>query len=341
MKKIIVLFLVVFMSASFIKAQFHSDVSKRGTTSAEFLCIGQGARGIGMGSAYIGVVKDASGLYWNPAGIAEYDGGSIYFDHTEWFADINYNYVAGTYKVPGFGTLGMSLTFSDVGDMPVTTISSPGGTGESFTTKDVSFSIAYALKLTDRFSIGFNPKIVYQSIWKTSATALALDMGVRYVTPFDDAVLAMSISNFGQKMKLEGNSTIVLYDADLTTTGNNDKISANLSTDEWALPLLFRVGVSYYPWNTATNKLLIAADAVHPSNNYEYVNVGAEYTYNDFISLRAGYKSLFLQDSEEGLCLGFGIRYGLIGNIVLNVDYAYQDFGRLEYVQKLSFGINF
>jgi hypothetical protein len=338
MKKIFIV-LLVYICASFIMAQ--SDVSKRGTTAAEFLCIGQGARSMGMGGAFTSVVKDASGLYWNPAGTAENEGTNIFFDHTEWFADINYNYVAGTYKIPGFGTIGMSLTFSDVGDIPVTTISAPAGTGETYTAKDISFSISYALKLTDRFSIGFNPKVIYQSIWKTSATALALDMGVKYVTPFDDAVLAMSISNFGQKMKLEGNSTIILYDGDLTTSGNNDKIPANLSTDEWALPLLFRVGVSYAPWNTTLNRLTLAADAVHPSNNYEYLNVGAEYTYNDFVSIRAGYKSLFLKDSEEGLCLGFGIKYGLVGNIVLNVDYAYQDFGRLDYVQKISFGINF
>jgi long-subunit fatty acid transport protein len=342
MKTLQSLCILVIMSASLVHAQsFNNDVSKRGTTAGQFLSIGQGARGISMGSAYTGVVKDASAMYWNPAGIAEYDGANVVFDHTEWFASLKYNYIAGTYKINGLGTIGMSLTTSDIGEMDVTTIDAPNGTGETFSVRDAAFSVCYALKLTDRFSIGFNPKVVYQSIWKTSATALALDMGVRYVTPFDDIVLAMSISNFGSKMQLLGNSTIVLYDQDISSTGNNGKIPANLSTDEWALPIIFRVGLSYNVMNTEMNKLLVAVDAVHPSDNYEYLNAGAEYTFDDFVSLRAGYKALFLKDSEEGLSLGFGIKQALLGNIILNVDYAYQDFGRLKNVQKFSFGICF
>ncbi len=341
MKLFKILCFLFLTSVSVLHAQFTSDVSKRGTTAAPFLSIGQGARGLSMGSAFTGVVNDASGIYWNPAAIAEYEGASFVFDHTDLFADIKYNYIAGTYKIGEFGTIGLSLTSSDIGDMNVTTISEPNGTGETFTVHDAAFSVCYAIKLTDRFSIGFNPKLIYQSIWKTNATTFALDMGVRYITPFDNMVLAMSIANFGGKMQLLGNSTIVLFDQDISSSGNNGNIPANLSTAEWPLPLIFRVGLAYDVYKSDVNRVLVAVDAVHPSDNYEYLNVGGEYVFDDFISIRGGYKALFLQDSEEGLTLGFGVRHALVGNIVLSADYAYQDFGRLKNVQKFSFGINF
>ncbi|MEO8398934.1 MAG: PorV/PorQ family protein, partial [Ignavibacteriaceae bacterium] len=237
--------------------------------------------------------------------------------------------------------IGASFTTSDIGDMKVTTIDAPEGTGEVFSANDASFSLAWAIQLTDNFSIGFNPKYVYQSIWKMSASALAIDLGVQYITPFDGMILAMSISNFGTSMQLQGNSSLVLYDPDPNSTGNNGSIPANLQTDTWALPLNFRVGLGYNAIKTENNKITLAIDALHVSDNYESINAGAEYTFNNFFSLRGGYKSLFLKDSEESFSLGAGINQLLLGNIAVKVDYAYQDFGRLNNVQKFSLIITF
>ncbi len=342
MKKILLITLLFIVTANITQAQtFKRDVSKKGTSAAPFLSIGQGAKAAGMGSAFVGVADDASAIYWNPAGLADLDGANLIFDHTEWFADIKYNFVAASYKLGDFGSIGFGFTSSDYGEMKETTIDYPEGTGQTFTARDVVFSLAYAMKLNDRFSIGFNPKIIYQSIWRMSASSMAFDMGVKYITPFDDAILAMSITNFGGKMQLLGTSNLVLYDENPSSTGNNGKIPAYIETGEWALPLTFRVGVVYQPLRTELNKITIAVDALHPSDNYESLNVGAEYIYDNLVSLRAGYKSLFLTDSEEGLTLGIGLRQSLVGSVALLVDYAYQDFGRLSNIQKISFGINF
>lgn len=318
-----------------------TDVSKRGTTAATFLSIGQGTRATGMGSAFVALADDPSALYWNPAGIAKVDGVGFIVDHTMWIADVDYNFLGITYNLGDFGCLGISFTTSNFGDMKVTTIEAPNGTGETFTANDASFSVAWAIQLTDNFAIGFNPKFVYQSIWKTSSTAIAIDLGVQYVTPFDGIVLGMSISNFGTKMQLEGNSALVLYDPDPSSTGNNGNIPAYLQTDAWELPLNFRVGVAYEPLKIDQHKISLAVDALHLSDNYESVNAGGEYTFDDFFSLRAGYKSMFLTDSEESFSFGAGIKQYLLGNVSVQFDYAYQDFGRLNNIQKFSLSINF
>ncbi len=320
---------------------FISDVSKKGTTAAPFLAIGQSARAIAMGSAYVGVVNDVSSIYWNPAGLTKAEGVNVMFDHTMWIADIKYNYLAASYNLGDIGVLGFSFTGSDIGEMNVTTIAKPEGTGETFSATQAAFSIAYAIQLTENFSIGFNPKFIYESIWRMDASAFAMDLGVQYVTPFDDAILAMSISNFGTSMKLLGNSNLVLHDLDPLNSGNNGDIPAYLETNSWSLPLTFRVGVAYSPIRSETHKLMLAVDAMHPSDNYESVNMGAEYAYDDFLFFRAGYKSLFLENSEESFSLGFGIKQLLVGSVAFKIDYAYQEFGRFSDIQKFTLTVSF
>jgi hypothetical protein len=335
------LIIVLILSINVNGQQFVSNVSKRGTSAAPFLSISQGARAAGMGSAFVAVSDDPSALFWNPAGIAKITGGSALIERTNWFAGINYNYLAATYNLGNYGALGISFIASDIGDMNVTTIQEPEGTGETFKVSDVALSIAYAINLTDNFSIGFNPKFIQQTIWRMSATAFAIDLGVQYITPFDGIVLAMSISNFGTKMKLDGKSSLVLYDPDASTTGNNGMIPAYLQTDEWELPLNFRVGLSYSPIKNEMHGLTIAVDASHPSDDYESINVGGEYSIYDLVFIRGGYKSLFLKDSEESYTFGFGVKKMIFGGVTMKVDYSYGSFGRLNNIQKFSLGLTF
>lgn len=320
---------------------FVSNVSKRGTSAATFLSISQGARATAMGSAFVAIADDQSALYWNPAGLANLEGTGILFDHAKWVADIQYNFLAASYSLGDVGTLGLSVTTASSGDMRVTTIDEPQGTGEIFGANDAAVSLAYAIRLTSDFAIGFNPKFVHQSIWKMSASAVALDLGVQYQTPFKGILLGMSITNFGSKMKLSGNNTLVLYDLDPSSGGNNERTPANLSTEAWALPLNFRVGIAYRPELSASHKLVLAVDAAHPSDNYESVNIGGEYTFQNFFAVRGGYKALFLAATEESFTLGAGFKQNLLGNVAITLDYAYSDFGRLQEMQKFSFSINF
>jgi hypothetical protein len=321
-------------------AGFKTDVSKKGTSAASFLSISQGARATGMGSAFVAVADDWSSIYWNPAGIASLENGVV-FDHTVWFADLGYNFIAGGLNLGSFGSLGLSLTSSSVSDMRVTTVDQPEGTGEVFNVSQVAFSLAYAINLTDNFAIGFNPKFVYERIWKMNSSTFALDVGVKYITPFEGIVLGMAISNFGGKMRMTGQNAVVLYDADPLSSANNGRIAAEVSTSDWSLPLNFQAGIAYQPKLGDMHKLTIAVDALHPSDDYESVNVGGEYTFDEFISFRGGYKSLFLKESEESFTLGVGFKQHLLGDIALIADYTYINFGRLSNAHKITVGMTF
>jgi opacity protein-like surface antigen len=339
----IVAILIAFLTMT-VNAQvqnYRKNVSKRGTTVANFLEIGVGARALSMGGAFTALADDPSAIYWNVAGIAKMNKNMLYFSHAEWLADTKFDFIAGAFSLGRWGSLGLSLTALTMGEMEVTTVDAPEGTGQVFNAGSYAVSVAYAFKLTDRFAIGFNPKIIHEVIWDMSATGLAFDIGIHYKTPFKNVLLAFSMTNFGGKMSMNGENARVLYDFDPNSTGNNDRVTALLETDKWALPLNFRIGLLYKLMQSTMHRAVISMDAQHPNNDYESINFGFEYTYNQRYSIRAGYKNLFNNDSEESFTFGAGIKYPIVNSFSLSFDYAYLDFGLLNTVQQFSIGISF
>ncbi len=140
-------------------------------------------------------------------------------------------------------------------------------------------------------------------------------------------------------MQMLGKDTFVNYDLAPDQEGSNDRIPANLKTDRFSLPLLFRVGLALDVLKFRSSKVIMAVDAAHPNDNTEYVNIGVEYSSNDWLFLRAGFKNLLMLDGEEGLTLGGGIRYNLSRNVSLRIDYSYQDFGILTNAQSFSLAL--
>jgi len=319
-----------------------AGVSKSGTTAAGFLNMDMGARATAMGSAFVAVADDPTALYWNPAGIARAGTAMAHFSHSRWIADIHFEDAAFVVPVGLAGAIGAYAKFMTMADMERTTINDPEGTGEIFGAGSYAFALSYARKLTDRFSIGANAKWIEERIYHSSARGFAIDIGTLFDTKFNGISIGMNISNYGTKMRMDGRDLLVQTDIDPLVAGNNDKVNATLKTDRYDLPLLMRVGVAMDLLQDAEkNRLVLSLDALHPNNNMESLNVGGEYVFNNSVALRAGYKSLFLNRSEEGLCLGAGFRYRIPGVASIQIDYAYQDFGVFNNTQKFSVGVDF
>jgi len=317
-------------------------VTKTGTTSATFLNIDVGARAVGMGSAHVAVAEGVTAQYWNPAGIARISNSEAIFCHTRWIADISYNYTALVIPLANFGALGVNATFMTTDDMERTTIREPDGTGEMFSVSSYAVGLCYARNLTDFFSVGMNIKYIQEKIYHSSAQGLAFDVGTLFDTHFYGIKIGMSIRNYGTKMQMSGQDMLTQTDIDPGISGNNYSINANLQTTRYDLPLMFRVGISTDVLKgMANSNLILSVDALHPNDDVEYLNLGGEYILNQMFALRAGYKTLFALDSEEGLSLGGGIKYRISGETTIQLDYAYQDFGVLKEIQMFSLGLKF
>lgn len=336
MKKLIQIISLVCL----VQVLIFSQVTKTGTTAAKFLSIGIGARANAMGGAFTSIANDASALYWNPAGTAYFTDFEAMFTYTSLYKDmgINLDYMAVVIPASEIGSFGVSVTVLDFGEMNVTTELYPEGTGEKFSASSYAFALSYARNITGEFAVGMSAKYILENIFNSSASGVAFDIGTIFITPFYGIKFSSMISNYGSKMQINGEDLLIRHDPDPNVHGNNETIDAYYKTDNFELPLKLQIGLSKDVKFLDEQKFTLSVDATHPNDNSAYVNMGGELSFlNNIISLRGGYKGLFLKDNQEGLTLGAGFYYEL-GVFAVGFDYSYQDFKLLDYVH--SFGVS-
>lgn len=349
-KKIFFCFALPLILSLNLSAQSPTRV---GTTAANFLEIGFGAAGTSMGDANVSIVEDVSAIYWNPAGLALLDKNEIMFSHQPWIVGMNTSFAAVGIVLPDIATVGAGIIMMDYGEMEVTTMKMQEGTGEKFNPKDMAVYLSVARNLADWFSFGATGKFISSNIWHMNATAFAFDLGVlirtNFFSPSGDYVnglrIGMSISNYGSGLKYDGLDLVYPIDILPDEAGNYRDAAGQFRVQEWELPLIFRIGTSFTPFKTDNHELILAADALHPNNNSESVNVGGQYTLSlpsfGKVFLRGGYKALFMVNSEYGASFGFGVQTNLLLNRGLKIEYAYRDIGVLGNTNAISVGIRF
>ena len=341
MKTTVKLLLSVLLACAVAPGQ---ETDKAGTTAAQFLKIGVGARGTAMAGAVSAVVNDASALYWNPPGLLELSRLSLYATHTKWIADIDHEFAGLVVPVGDNSRFGISATLLTIGEIEITTEQQPRGTGNFYKASDVAVGATYAVRMVDFFVFGASLKYITQSIYNESASAVALDFGTRLYTGFNGIVVGMSYTNFGSTMKLEGRDLNRTYDPQPTNSSNTG-VRSSLETESWDLPTNFRVGIA---WNilgktntmmqSDNDRLILALDGNHPNDSPENASVGAEYVWNDLLALRGGYH---FNDDVKTWSAGVGIHWEASSRLLLGLDYALADMDRLDQIHVFSFTVEF
>jgi opacity protein-like surface antigen len=337
MRRKIVAFAFILLILNLAGSTYSGEFSRVGTIGAQFLKIGMGARYVAMGEASVACVNDAYALYWNPAALTEISSSNLSFTNVDWVTDVQLNHVSFAKALNEYGTFGVSLTALTMGDMEVTTVEEPEGTGETFTASSYALSLGYARKLTDRFSAGISGKYIWERISEERASGIAFDFGTLFYTGFRSLRIAMNISNLGPELKLEGPELDSYYNPQ-PENPNYDNVKAKLSVDPYDLPLTFRFGAAYDLIDASESKFTLSMEAKHPNDNVQQASFGGEYLWKETFSLRAGYK---LNYEEEGLTLGGGMKIKTGKNTKLDISYAWADFSHLSSVHRFSLGFEF
>lgn len=325
------------------EAQFSNesrDVTRAGTSAAEFLAIPVGARASAMGGAFTASVQDATAIYWNPGGLGNVREASFMVEHASYFADIDFNFVSVVLPT-SMGTFGAAVTVLSTPDMEVTTVENQNGTGETFDATSYALALSFGRALTDRFSIGGSAKLITERIWNSQASGLALDIGTVFVTPFNGIRLGASISNFGTKMEIGGDDLLVIVDIDPNAEGNNESNRAELRTDAYDLPLTMRIGLAGEVFQSNGTRVTLALDALSPNNSDQYVNIGVEVgLLGDLIMLRGGLSEVFLSERVRPFTVGGGLRYDF-ANLGFALDYAFESHEYFDGVNRFTLAMQF
>src|SRR5579864_4100780 len=130
-------FQVSVFGLSFSPAFAAFSSNDKGTTTANFLKLGVGARAEAMGEAYSAVADDASSLYWNPSGLARIEQNSVSLMHAPYLASTYYDYGAYAHRW-GNHTLGTGIQYFSAGSIAET--DENNASLGSFSPYDLAFS---------------------------------------------------------------------------------------------------------------------------------------------------------------------------------------------------------
>ena len=274
---------------------FALKAGEPGTSGFLFLRLGNGARASGMGEAFTAIADDATGMYFNPAGLAGIENVELNVTHSEWLMDIRFEQVSIVNEMFG-GALGFNFTglyYGELerrGDFPTVV---PDGT---FSPYNLAASIGYGRDILPDISLGISAKLLYERIDFESATGWALDFGILQRSRIDGLTFAASVLNMGPQAKF--------------------------IEEKFYPPFQARFGAAYTAEEKRIRgKITLSGDFLFSNDMDEKLLIGMEYFYKNSLAVRFGYRSGYY---VQGATMGIGVVYDR-----LRFDYAYMpiEFG--------------
>lgn len=274
-----------------------------GTTAAEFLRLGTGARAAAMGDAQAAAADDATAIFGNPAALTVIPSFSMTAFHAPYIEQAANGAAAYAHNLGRAGAVGAGLRYASAGSSERR--DEAGLTVGSLSPSDRSLSAGYAwrfrrgnrLRFLNGFSIGGAVKHVSSRIVE-GAEAVTLDAGLLSPEFFNHRLRAgVTASNIGGRLRYGG--------------------------VEEPLPSEMRLGTAY----RISEGWRLAADVGFPKGDPAEASLGAEYSrpVGPFTaSVRAGHNTRWAgeRDGLSGTSAGFGVTAGAV-----SVDYFVRFLG--------------
>jgi hypothetical protein len=312
---------------------------RKGTGGALEMRIPVGPRGTALGGAVVSSTDGIEALFFNPAGLAGLTGTEAIFSNTQYFADMQVNYVGIATQVGGFGALGLSVKALNVGEILVTTEAAPEGTGDIIDPTFTVIGVSYAREFTDRVRFGGTVSFVNEAIRSVSASGIAFDFGVMYATGWRTLNLGLAMKNFGTTMQFDGDE----LGSSQTVSGSDPSSSPRTlraTSSKFEMPSYFSLGAAYDLVDNSQYQL--KAMGAFQNNNFVGDNVcaGLEWVYRKQIALRASYLGSITStldaatgtesvefDSGDDLYSGWALGGSAgvkAGSTALDIDFSYR-----------------
>ena len=265
----------------------------------DYLQYGAGARSLALGGAYVALANEASGPYWNPAGLTQINKNEFLAMYAPFFEQTSYNFVSYVHPLGRLGTLAIcDVLFHSAGYEEVDKTGDVIGRNKSIFKNAVI--ISYANKIHKRLSLGASLKLIHERVMRYSGNGQGIDLGILY-QPLDALNIGLAVQNVLQP------KVTLRYDPDV-------------------YDINFKAGVAL---KTFSNRLILTADINKLVDEKAYFCAGLEVSPWEKISspslkrvdLRAGFNHL------QSFTCGIGLKVKFF-----TVDYAFSphDMGNLH-----------
>ncbi|HID38128.1 MAG TPA: PorV/PorQ family protein [Calditrichaeota bacterium] len=309
--------------------------------SASYLELGIGARALGMGSAYVALSDDATGFYWNPAGMAFQSRIEVAAMHANLFNDLErQNYLS--FAVPIFGGATVSvgaigLFIDDIGrrnsgSLDSTTYSQRidddniqlKWNNGYFNSYEIAAFFTFAkyfrwdmdlgwqyFKIPIDIGVGLNFKYLTQKLDDKSGSGLGIDLGFIIRMPLNEVFQESFYGDLTFGINLQDIAgTSITWDTD---SKHKDRIDYNI-----------KYGISYVqPLSFMDSQFTLAYDI---DTKYRgATHLGGEFLFKSMLAVRIGI-------SAGRFTTGAGIYFWKF-----KFDYAYQghDLGNTHRISLL------
>ena len=281
-----------------VKAQDKKNMFNPVNTSVTSQSIAPDARAAGMGDVGAATDPDVNSQYWNPAKYPfNISRAGVSLNYTPWLRqlvnDMDLAYMAGYYRIGDYSAVSGSLRYFSLGEV-IMGSSVTADDGMTIKPYELSLDVAYSLMLSEKFSLAAGVRWIYSDLTydysedTSPGSAFAADIALYY---HDRSEFIPTNLRLGASLMVpidEYNRFSIAADANKLLVPTYPKINDGESTSDYE----DRVQREYYDVSSISGIFKSFSDA--PGGFKEELqeiqwSVGAEYTYHDQFSVRAGY----------------------------------------------------
>lgn len=275
---------------------FAGNKDRAGQAGASHLLINPWARSSGWGGAGAAYDRGLEGQFMNVASLAFTKQTEIVFAHTRWLegAGISIN-TAGIAQNLGKtrGVIGLTFSAMSFGDIPVTTVDKPEGTGATYSPRYLNIGVSYARSFSKRIHGGITARVINEALGNVSANGFTIDAGVSYTASigkkadadeFNNLIFGISLKNVGPKMRYIGDG----LDQSVTLP-NGAELTAAQKSAAFEMPALMNLSAMYRFRIKKEHIISAAFNFTTNSFTKDQFILGLEYNWKDILMLRGGY----------------------------------------------------
>lgn len=314
---------------------YAGNPDRQGEAGASELLFNPWARSAGLHTLNTASITGGESMRLNVAGLGRIEGSELTIGNTRLYdgSDINLNSLAYASKIGTNGAFGISLMAVDFGEIAITTVDQPEGTGGNYSPSFFHMGFGYAYTYANKISVGILFRGISESTTDVSAFGFAIDAGVQYVSgEKEEFKLGISLRNVGAPLTFNGEG--------LSFQGPSPEresvfLTYNQRAESFELPSILNLGISY-DFHFA-NDLFLRGIANFTSNAFslDEIGVGAELYFLKNFALRAAYRAELSELTVESVGstnVYSGLAFGLSADVPLKrgsnqkigIDYGYR-----------------
>ena len=266
-----------------------------------FLRLASDVRSLSLGRAYVSIADNSNAVFQNPAGLVKVEDMDFEYSLFSPFSKVgNTFYFTGSFAfssfMGSFGLGGIFYSHDDIKEFNLKKLNKEA-MNETFKERAGAFIISYGNRISDKISIGFSLKEIFQLIKNYKKYYGDIDLGLIY-QPISKIKVGVLLQNIISAAKYRNGEDMF------------NPMKPNI-----------KIGLSYHYFD----KWLISTMAEFYKNEKSVAHIGIEYSIGNLVYLRSGASNY----NNGQISLGLGIN-GKIFNGYFKLDYGFEydlDFG--------------